>query len=92
MTQQKRLQSLFEQFCDTLGYKTSAEWNAKTKKYSNKFLRLDFNNAYGGYRLDWVNENSSESHFYFSSRFSNKEMAAYLQGLMQGYELKKSNS
>lgn len=89
MTQQKRLYILYEQFADLAGYKTTATWDKDKKEYSNEYLKLDHNSIYGGYRLDIVNKNSSESFFSFSSRFSNKEMASYLQGLIQGYSLGK---
>ena len=89
MTQQKRVVSLFSQFCNLANIKTTAKWNDKKRKWSNRFLKLDFNSEYGGYRMDWVEKDTSESYFFYKSRFSNKEMASYLQGLMSGYELKK---
>jgi hypothetical protein len=51
-------------------------------------LRLDYNPTYGGYRLDYVNTDTSESFFIFSSRMSNKEMSALIQGLISGKHIK----
>ena len=88
MNKQKRIKSLFEQFAMTIDVPTISAWDKETKTYNHKFLKLDFNSVYGGYRLDWVNEDTSESFFYFSNRFSNSEMSSFLQGLIIGYELK----
>lgn len=91
MNQVKRIQSLFNQFAMTIGQPTDAVFNNETKRYNRQFLKLDFNSTYGGYRIDWVNKDTGESFFNFSSRFSNKEMSAYLQGLIEGYQIKKAN-
>jgi hypothetical protein len=89
MTSQKRIQSLFEQFTSLANIPTTAIWKPEIKNWSNRFLKMDFNSAYGGYRIDWVEVGTGESFFSFSSRFNNKEMASYLQGLIEGYALAK---
>lgn len=57
-----------------------------------KCLKLDFNGIYGGYRIDMINEDTSESFFHFSSRFSTKEMTSYIQGLLHGIKIGRKNT
>jgi len=63
----------------TMTDKFMSGWGEARGK-TNKFLHLDYNNYYGGWRMDWVNKDTSESFYSGMKRRSTKEMYAYLQG------------
>lgn len=67
----------------------SAKWMPKKHQYSRRYLKLDYNKYYGGWRMDWVNKNTSESFFSGMSRRSSKEMLSYLDGLLDRVRFKK---
>lgn len=85
MNRRKQLKSLFSQLCMEL------EINNMNEKSTHEVesLKMDFNSIYGGYRIDIVHTNTSESFFQFSSRFTLAEMISYVQGLLYGIELEK---
>lgn len=83
----KQLKSLFNCLCMELKINNFND----NPIYTCKSLKLDHNSIYGGYRLDYVNPDTSESFFIFSSRFTPKEMTALIQGLLYGLNLKKAN-
>ena len=68
---------------------TSAKWYRKKGCFSKRWLKLDYNPYYGGWRMDWVNPNTSESFFHGASRRSTKEMYHYLWGLIEGRRYRK---
>jgi hypothetical protein len=70
----KEIQGLFNLFIDLLN----------KKGYSTKGFKMDYNPIYGGYRIDIVNDNTSESDFDGLTRKSKKEMIAYLKGVIKG--------
>lgn len=55
-----------------------------------EYIKLDFNSIYGGYRLDIVEPNNghAERFFHLSSRVSNKEMIAFIEGYLLANLLK----
>ena len=64
------------------------------KKNLTKYLQLDYNSIYGGYRLVNVNVNGGGHSGAFGksdccARLSNKEMTLYLNGLLNGLEIQK---
>ena len=62
---------------------TSAKWFKNKRSFSKKFLKIDYNTHYGGWRMDWVNKNTSESFYNGCSRRRNtREMYNYLWGLI----------
>jgi hypothetical protein len=77
-----QLKSLFSQLCMELELNNFNE----NPDYNKKSLKLDFNSVYGGYRIDTIKGDGStgEDFFFFSSRFSRKEMISYIQGLIGG--------
>lgn len=81
----KQLKSLFSQLCMELKINNFNE----NPIYTKRSLKLDFNSVYGGYRIDYVNKDTSESFYIFSSRFIRKEMIALIQGLLHGLTTKK---
>ena len=82
----KQLKSLFSQLCLWVNL---PNYNEIKPTRGIKCLKLDFDSIYGGYRIDIVHEDTSESFFHFSSRFSQKEMAAHIQGLIHGMAIKQ---
>lgn len=78
----KQLQSLFSQLCITINFPEKSEWDENKKQYKTDWLKLDYNPVYGGYRIDVVNKDSTKSFFVFSSRFTAKEMIAFIQGFL----------
>jgi hypothetical protein len=76
------VKKLFKEFAEKKHIKTSAKWYKNKHRYSNKFLKLDYNPYYGGWRMDWVNPNTSESFYSNYTRRSTREMYNYLQGLV----------
>ena len=81
-----QLNSLFNQFCNINELPNYGE--LKTTK-GIKSLKLDFNSVYGGYRIDIVNEDTSEGFYNSSARVQKKIMVAYLQGFIDGYKIIK---
>ena len=77
-----QLKSLFSQLCLHLEINNFNE----NHTYSVESLKLDFNSLYGGYRIDRVHTNTSVSFFFYSNRFSKKEMVAFIQGLLVGLD------
>ena len=82
MTQKKRIQSLFNQLCLEMGLNNFNE----NPDYNKKSLYMDFNSIYGGYRIDTIKGDGStgQGDLVYSSRFSNKEMASFIQGILFG--------
>lgn len=77
-------------FTKEAGIPTSAKWLKTKREYSKRFLKLDYNSHYGGWRMDWVNKNTSESFFQSTSaRRSTKEMYNYLWGLIHARRMKR---
>lgn len=68
---------------------TSAKWLKHKHRFSKKWLKLDYNPYYGGFRMDWVHPNTSESFFSGMSRRSTREMYSYLWGLIDRGRKKK---
>lgn len=86
MTTNQLIKHKFEAFCKLYNLHTSAKVrednNPKTDYYSNSFVKMDYSPAYGGYRIDIVNTNTSERFFCGQGRLSGKEMICYLDGLI----------
>ena len=82
----EEIKRLFEIFAKEVNMQTESEF-IKGKGYKNDFLKIDFNSIYGGYRIDKVHKDTSESFFSESKRMGKKEMIAYLKGLLKGLEL-----
>ena len=76
------VEHLFKQFTKEKRIPTSAKWFKNKRRFSKKFLKLDYNQYYGGWRMDWVNPNTSESFYRGSRRRTTREMYNYLQGLL----------
>jgi len=68
---------------------TSATWYKNKRRYSKKWLKLDYNQYYGGWRMDWVNPNTSESFFSGMTRRNTRQMYNYLWGLIEGRRHKR---
>lgn len=82
--------TVFKRFTSLYDLKTSAEIIKSLQDgnyYTNDFIKLDFNSVYGGYRLDIVHKNTSESFFDGQSRKNAKEMIAYMQGLIAARQI-----
>lgn len=82
MRKTNQLTSLFSQLCIRVKLNNFNE----NHTYSVESLKLDFNSAYGGYRIDRVHTSTAESFFFYSSRFTRKEMIAFIQGLLIGLD------
>lgn len=80
MTKNKQIKSLFNQLCLDRGLNNHSE----TPDYNKAGLVMDYNSVYGGYRIETIKGDggSGQGFFAFSSRFSAKEMTAFLQGLL----------
>jgi hypothetical protein len=79
----KNIISLFKLFTKERKIPTSATWYKNKRRFSKKWLKLDYNQYYGGWRMDWVNKDTSESFYAGNSRRrSTREMYNYLQGLI----------
>ena len=90
MATKNEIKRKFMIFTKEAGIPTSAKWFKNKRRYSRRYLKLDYNPHYGGYRMDWVNKNTSESFFNGSmTRRTGKEMASYLQGLITANRMKK---
>jgi hypothetical protein len=63
---------------------TSAKWLKNKREWSRRWLKLDYNPYYGGWRMDWVNKGTSESFYSTASRRNSREMYSYLWGLIEG--------
>lgn len=85
----KQLKSLFSQLCYQLNM---PNYNELKSTKGVKCLKLDFNAIYGGYRIDIVNADTSESFFHHSSRIKSSEMVSYIQGLILGVNIGKQNT
>jgi len=79
----------FNIFAKEAKINTTAKWMPRKRCYSRRYLKLDYNPVYGGYRLDWVNKNTSESFFSTATRKSAREMYSYLWGLIDRARMKK---
>lgn len=79
----------FTIFTKEAGIPTSARWLKNKRRYSKKFLKLDYNPHYGGFRMDWVFPNTSEDFFRGMTRRNTKQMYTYLWGLIDGKRMKK---
>lgn len=77
------VRSAFREFCKKKRIPTSAIWYKKKRRYSKKWLKLDYNSYYGGWRMDWVFPNTSEDFYRGMTRRNTREMYAYLQGLLR---------
>ena len=82
----KKVNNLFDKLCSELKVENYNE--LKSSKVEKRALKLDHNSVYGGYRIDWVNPNTSEDFFSKSERLSNKEMVVYIEGLLFGLKYK----
>lgn len=56
-----------------------------------RYLKLDYAPSYGGYILEWVDINtfSTSNAFGSNERKSRKEMEAFLNGLLEGFSMKR---
>jgi hypothetical protein len=85
MAKQKEIKQLFLQFCTLYKFATESEVGNKSKGeqfYKNEFIKLDYNPAYGGYRIDIVEKGTSERFFSTQSRFKAREMELYISALI----------
>ena len=89
MATKSEIKRKFMIFTKEAGIPTSAKWFKNKRRYSRRYLKLDYNPHYGGYRMDWVNKNTSESFFNGMTSRSGKEMDSYLQGLITANRMKK---
>ena len=87
----KVVKELFNQVASKLGYETMGRPAIKKDYiYALDWLILDHNNVYGGYVINIVGaEHGGYKDFDGFSRRSNREMVAYLRGLLKGLELQK---
>lgn len=62
--------------------------------YINEYFKLDYNPNYGGYRIDKVHTDTSESWFWPTggTRVSGKEMIAFLKGLYEGFKITRGEN
>ena len=79
----------FSIFTKEAGIPTSAKWYKNKRRYSKKFLKLDYNQHYGGFRMDWVFPSTGESFFHGSKRRSTRDMYNYLWGFINARRMKK---
>ena len=84
-----RLFDLFQQLAESVNLPTKGNFDMKSRWYKEKWLHLDFNSIYGGYRLDLVHESTGESFFDGADRRSLKEMLAYLEGFLKAKTITK---
>jgi hypothetical protein len=86
MTTKQLIADKFALFCKVYNLKTTATSKhcnpAQSEYYSNDRVKLDYAPHYGGYRIDIIHTNTSESFFDKSGRLSAKEMICYLDGLI----------
>ena len=77
------LKLLFNRLCEAINLPNGFEIkDGKGKKY----LKLDHNSIYGGYRINIVHESTGESFYDISERLSSREMTIYIRGLLKGLE------
>lgn len=76
------INELFDKFCKI---NNMPNYNTLSNTKGIKCLKLDFNSIYGGYRINLVNEDTSESFWNSSARVQKKIMVAYLQGFIEGF-------
>lgn len=87
MTTTQLIYDKFALFCKVYNLKTTAicKQDAPEQKlfYSNDFVKIDCDSNYGGYRIDVIHQDTSESSFNGSyHRYKAQEMIAYLNGLL----------
>ena len=83
------VKNAFKTFAKEAGIPINAKWYKNKREYSRRWLKLDYNPHYGGYRLDWVNKDTTESFFSGMSRRNTRQMYEYLQGLIQRGRINK---
>ena len=86
----KEVKELFNQVAEKLGYETHGRPAIREGEvYAIDWLSLNLNSVYGGYRMEIVLTRSGHQDFDGMGRKTNKEMIAYLRGLLKGLELQK---
>ena len=85
----KELENMLAQFCKMAGLKTGYDvtFNEDIRTWSEEFLDLDYNAAYGGYKLEWVEVYIKMLDLAYSGRLPYAQMKAYLHGMITGYTL-----
>lgn len=78
----KQLEKLFSQLCIALNMQNH---NEKGNDGVNDSLLLDYDSIYGGYIIDIVHPNTSQTAFIFSNRKKYNEMVSLIQGLLYAY-------
>lgn len=87
----KELENMLAQFCKMAGLKTgyAVTFSKDTRTWSDEYLDLDYNAAYGGYKLEWVEVETGTRDLAYSGRLPYAQMKAYLHGMITGYTLAK---
>jgi len=82
------VKNLFTTFCEVYNLRTRDTVTLKRDNpqqpefYSNDFVKLDYEPAYGGYYIAIVYTTTAQGAFESLARKSSKEMIAFLKGLI----------